>query len=694
MPITVTGDVAHLATEHSSYVIELAGSVRLLHWDDAVADDDLAMLSAHPPRPTGLASASLAPSGHTEIVGYGGLDLRSPSFAAEFADGTRSVDLAVAGHRVSGDELIVELTDRVYPLSVQLHYRVRADCDVIERWLVARNTGETDDISLRSCLSADVALPEAGTRVSYLHGAWGGETRLDAVPLPSGRFELDGRGGYTSHRARPWFALDDGHATETAGAVWSASLAWTGSWRLAVERGGDGALHAGIGMHDLDFDYRLSPGESLQTPRVALLYSAAGFGDSSRRWHDYARRHLLRKLPPRPVLYNSWEATAFDVSLDGQTELARRAARIGVELFVVDDGWFVGRTSDHAGLGDWRPDQQKLPGGLDPLISRVRELGMSFGLWVEPEMVNADSELYREHPDWVYHFPTRPRSERRHQLVLNLARDDVADFVYSTLDGLLRAHDISFIKWDFNRPIADAGWPDEPHGNPQRLWVGHVENLYSILERLRAAYPDVLIEACAGGGGRIDLGMIGRTDQVWISDNTDPYDRVELQYGYSQAYPPETMVSWVTDEVSHINGRSSSLEYRFHVSMAGVLGIGADLTGWTEQDFTTAAGLVAQYKDWREIIQHGRQYRIGTVPATDGVRAVQYVADDGARSIIFLYAHGRSFGENSVRVMPAGLDPDRSYRCNGGCFSGRLLAAHGIDLPVRGDTASTAVTLD
>ncbi|HEX3816555.1 MAG TPA: alpha-galactosidase [Mycobacteriales bacterium] len=689
----------HLSTARSSYLIaEGSGRLRNLHWGGPLTDADTAALAELPPGVAGP-SASFDVSGSDEITPYGGRELRTPSIMAEFADGTRTLDLTVTDSSYDGNRLDITLTDAAYPLSVQLHYLVRDDVDVIERRATITNSGTAGPVQLHSAQTADIRLPAGATRLSYLHGGWGAEPQLDRVPLPEGRIEVDSR-GLTNHRARPWFAVDDGDAGETHGEVWSASLAWTGPFRIAVERSAEGRLHAVAGMHPLDFRYALQPGESLELPLVALHYSADGFGATSRGWHDYQRSYVLRTTGPRPVLYNSWEATYFDVTLAGQSALAERAARIGCELFVVDDGWFLGRRDDHAGLGDWTPDLEKLPGGLDPLISRVHELGMKFGLWVEPEMVNPDSDLYREHPDWVYHFANRPRTEARNQLMLNLARNDVREFVWSTLDSLLREHDIGFIKWDFNRPVTEPGWPEAPYDNAERLWVDHVRNLYGILDRLRADHPTVAFEACSGGGGRIDLGIIGRTDQVWISDNTDPFDRIALQNGYSQAYPVQTMVSWVAASPSHFNSRPASLAYRFHVSMSGVLGIGDDLTSWTEDELTEAAALVAAYKEWRDVVCDGDLYRLATTPVEALLAAVEYVAKDRRRAVLFAFGHGRSYRRSTVRVRLSGLDPERSYRVEGRpgvtepvVWSGRLLAASGMDLALRGDVASAMVTL-
>jgi Glycosyl hydrolase family 36 N-terminal domain/Melibiase len=400
-----------------------------------------------------------------EYVPWGGLRFDEPSVKAEFADGTRGVEWRFAGHRVSrrggASTLELDLTDAAYGLKVTLWYRIFDGFDVIERWAAIRNAGDRP-VVIRQAHSANWWMP-AGRRwrLRYLHGGWAAETQLAETTLGPGKLVLESRRGTTSHQLNPWFTLDpDGAATEDHGEVWSGALAWSGSWKIVCETTTAGRVHACGGLNDFDWAHELAAGEELVLPPFAGLYTAGGFGAASREWHAWQRTHVLGRgertgvatprfvsaglereaaaadpggagtggdvtadgPPLRPVLYNSWEATGFAVTEDGQARLAEVAARLGVECFVVDDGWFAGREHDRAGLGDWTPDRAKFPRGLTPLIERAGALGMRFGLWVEPEMVNPDSDLYRAHPDWVYHFENRSRTEQRNQLVLNLAR--------------------------------------------------------------------------------------------------------------------------------------------------------------------------------------------------------------------------------------------------------------------------------
>jgi alpha-galactosidase len=506
---------------------------------------------------------------------------------------------------------------------------------------------------------------------------------------------LTSRRGITSHHANPWLMLDAGEATEDHGRVWSAALAWSGSWRITVQRTPDGraGLTGGVG-HD-GTTVPLSPGEEFTTPRFAGLCTDGGFGAASRAWHAYTLGHVLPHPDEvAPVLYNSWEATGFDVDEVGQKALAERAAELGVELYVVDDGWFGARRSDRAGLGDWTPAPDRFPDGLGPLVETVHRLGMGFGLWVEPEMVNPDSDLYRRHPDWVLHFPGRPGSELRNQLVLNFARDDVADWAYGWLTRLVGEHGIDFLKWDMNRAFSEAGWPGERDGT-DRLGPKYVRNLYAVLDRLRADHPALRIESCSGGGGRVDLGILSRTDQAWASDNTDAADRIGIQHGYGQLYPARTMGSWVTDVPNQLTGRTVPLRFRFHVAMAGALGIGGDLTRWSEEELREGAALVAEYKKVRHLVQHGRLDRLSP-PSEDGVSVVQYTAADASQTLLLVWRRVPRHGAPRLPVRLRGLTPAARYRDarTGALHPTTVLAEYGleIDLP-HGDWSSTAVHL-
>ncbi|MFI7383694.1 alpha-galactosidase [Streptomyces sp. NPDC049813] len=673
-----------LTTPATAYALRVGAddSPRHVHWGAPLTLRQAAALPTYDGERSSFASTS-----GEELAAEGGPRFGVPSLLVRYADGARGVEWAYEGHEIEGGSLHVRLRDRHYPLGCTLHYAVHPDSDVIERRVTLRHLGtasadgaDGDPIEVLRLDSASWSVPAASAaRLSHTVGEWSGETQLRRVEAPYAETVFTSRRGVSGHFANPWLMVDAGDADETRGDVWSMVLAWSGSWRITAQRdhgGGPftvtgGAGHEGIG-------WRLAPGERHETPVFAGQFSTGGFGATSRGWHGYVAAHVLpRPDEVRPVVYNSWEATGWDVTLEGQRALAERAAALGVELFVVDDGWFGRRTSDRAGLGDWRPNPERFPHGLGPLADEVRRLGMRFGLWVEPEMTNPDSDLYRAHPDWVLHQPHRRRTELRHQLVLNFARADVTEWAFRWLDELVATYAVDFLKWDMNRAFTEAGWPGRP--DAERLWSGHTRGVHAVLDRLRAAHPALRIEGCAGGGGRADLGMLARTDQTWISDNTDADDRIAIQHGYSQIYPARTMSAWVTDSPNQHTGRGTPLPYRFHVAMAGALGIGGDLSRWPESQLGEARDLVELYKEIRPVVQFGEQYRLPD--------AVQYRSGDR----VVVLAWGR---DRSVRL--AGLDPSAVYvdDATGTVHDAAVLLTHGLPLRLPpGDRPSTVVRL-
>ncbi|MCH7230522.1 alpha-galactosidase [Glycomyces sp. L485] len=676
-------------TPNTSYVVALDDEDRLhgLHWGPALTTEQAASLLDLPapaPRPAtdGLdARLDLSP-GSALRWGQNGLQVR-------FADGTRDLELRFTHAETEERRLRLQFEDPHYRLDIAVEYTTRPDTDVIERRLSVRNR-KTEPVELVRADSATWVLPRLeGYRLSRLHGEWGAETQLTRNELAYGETHFGSRRGLTSHQANPWLALDDGTATEHTGPVWSTTLAWSGTWRIGVERtvADRVAVSAGAG-HD-PVAITVGPGESWQSPLSSGVYTEGGFAASADAWHQYALAHVLPHPEElRPVLYNSWEATEFDIDADRQAALADKAAAMGCELFVMDDGWFGARTHDGAGLGDWTPNPDRFPKGLGPLIEHVHGLGMRFGIWVEPEMVNPDSDLYRAHPDWVYHQPHRRRTEMRNQLVLNIARTDVRAWMEDRLDRLLTENEIDFVKWDMNRSFTEAGWPGAEH--PDDLWEGHTRNLYRVIDAIREKHPHVRIESCASGGGRVDFGILGRTDQVWTSDNTDAVDRIDIQEGFAQVYPARVMGTWVTDSPNPFTRREVPLDFRFHVAMAGVLAVGGDLEAWSESELERGAELVAAYKEVRPTVQHGRR----TTLRAGEVRGAQFRLGDEVA--VLAWRRGRSFGHDDPPLRLHGLDPAARYREAGTdrVHHGAVLAAHGLHLRLAPDDyASAAIRL-
>ncbi|MCK6577465.1 MAG: alpha-galactosidase [Anaerolineae bacterium] len=623
----------------------------------------LPRLEDYPPAPAPIEWASF--NGAASIIpleypGYAGTDYTEPCLKVAFADHVRDVVLRFDRADIEGDMLTLTLKDAHYPLTVQLHYQAYVEYDLIARWATVINAG-TAPIRLERVASAQWHVPFGGDyRLTHLSGKWYDEMHLRREPLLPGVKVIESRRITTSHQHSPFFAIDRGHADETSGEVWLGVLVWSGNWKLMAEVTEFASTRVSIGINDWDFDWTLNAGERFTTPYSLGTYSAAGYGNVSRALHNFIREMLLpHGRTPHKVLYNSWEATFFAVDEPSQTQLAELAAEMGVELFVMDDGWFRGRSLDNAGLGDWIPDAVKFPNGLNPLIARVNALGMDFGLWIEPEMVNPDSDLYRAHPDWAIHFPTRQHTQMRSQLILNLGREDVQDNLIAQIDWLLTHHNIAFIKWDMNRNVSEPGWAEL--GEQQReLWVRYVQGVYRVWGTLRERHPQVIWQSCSGGGGRADLGILRFADQVWISDNTEPTARLGIQEGYSMVFPASTMEAWVTDS----GAPYVPLSFRFHVSMCGSLGIGGHLLRWTSEQRAEAADHIARYKAIREIVQFGDQYRLISAQA-NAFSAVQYMSKDKRAGVLFVFRTHLPTPAILPPILLQGLEPEALYAIEG-----------------------------
>jgi alpha-galactosidase len=643
-----------------------------------------------------------------EFVSWGGGLYVEPDLKVTFPDGNRDLVLQYVSHTIEGNRLTLLLKDIAREVYVELPYQSDAITGILRRSAQVQNRTAAP-LTIEQIASGTWNLPRGmDYRLRYLTGRWAGEWSLHEQTIQPGKTILESRRGSTGAQNNPWFAIDrNGSNDQDSGNVWFGALGWSGSWQISVEQDQIQQIRVTGGPNSFDFGYRLAAGETLQTPYFYGGYSHDGIGGASRLLHRFELSSILPHAPNpklRPVLYNSWEATGFKVDEAGQEALAEKAASIGVERFVVDDGWFGQRADDHGGLGDWYVNPVKFPHGLKPLVDKVHSLGMDFGLWVEPEMVNPDSDLYRKHPDWVLNFTGRPRTEGRNQLVLNLARTDVREYVFHVLDTLLKENDIAFLKWDYNRNWSEPGWPAVAPEDQKNVYITYVQNLYSILEELRAKHPGVEIESCSGGGSRVDLGIMRYTDEVWPSDNTDAFDRLLLQDGFTYAYAPGVMMAWVTDSPTWVNHRTLSLEYRFLSAMQGSLGIGANLNNWKPEDFVIAKAMVAKYKQIRETVQRGSLYRLISPQGGSEHSVTETVSEDQHRAVTFAFLHSSQMLYPFPRIYLRGLKPDDMYRI--AAFDGKLSAGspavasgafwmqHGVDLDLRGDFQAAAFTLE
>lgn len=649
-----------------------------------------------------------------EYAGWGSGLYVEPALKISFADGNRDLVLHYVSHAISGNGVEVVLKDIERPIFVTLHYSIDPATGILARSATIENRG-TEAVTIEQAAAAAWSLPPADYTLNYLTGRWAGEWTLTQEPLDAGARVLESRRGSTGHQANPWFALQQGSPDENHGEVWFGALAWSGSWRITIEHDQLDAVRVTGGFNPFDFGYVLHPGEKLDTPIFYGGYSNSGLGGASRLLHQFELAKILPRTAAtasqprpklRPVIYNSWEATGMDVNETNQIALAEKAAALGVDRFVMDDGWFGQRKTDHAGLGDWYVNPEKFPHGLKPLIDKVHSLGMDFGLWVEPEMVNPDSDLYRKHPDWVLNFPGRPRTEQRTQLVLNLARPDVRDYVLGVLDKLLTENDIAFLKWDYNRNWSEPGWDQMPPNEQKDVYVNFTRNLYGILAALRKRHPNLEIESCSGGGGRVDLGILRYADEVWPSDNTDPFDRLSQQDGFTYAYTPQIMMAWVTDSPHWLNDRSTSIAYRMLSSMQGSLGIGANISKWNDSEMTTAKRLIAAYHQVQNTIVQGDLYRLISPRNGSEFSATQTVSHDQSQSVVFVFIHSTQEGRGFPILKLRGLDPAASYAVSSiegtlrtgspAVASGAWWMNHGMEMDenFRGDFKAAAFRLD
>ncbi len=668
----------HTATSTYCFGVGDDGQLRHLHWGARIRADDVIVEPLWALSTNDLLEDVMA----QEYPVHGGFRYNEDCLRVRWPDGGRESVLRYDGHTAEADGLAVAMRDEK-GLSVDLHYRV-LDSGVISRWAVI--TADAD-VVVESVASAQFTVPFQDLTLRNVFGHWGAEQQ-ELVQTVAGKVVLESRRGISNHHHNPYAVLSR-EATQTDGRVWAAALAFSGNTKVVVEQTQYGQTLLQLGINDFDTELPLAAGEVFTTPAVVAAYTEGGLDQISQILHDYGRS--LMRTGPKPVLYNSWEATAFAVDVQGQVELARLAARIGAELFVVDDGWFGRRNPDetggiHDGLGDWWVDPVKFPDGLAPLIEEVKALGMGFGIWVEPEMVNPESDLYGEHPDWIYREPGREPDEARGQYVLNLNLPQVQEFIFDSVDRLLSDNDIAYVKWDANRPMSQVG--------PRRdVWFGHIQALYAIVTRLRERHPGVAFEACASGGGRIDFGALAVFDDFWTSDNTDALDRLEIQRAYSLVYPPQAMRAWVTDVPNFLSQRSIPLTFRFHSAMLGTLGIGSDLTSMSEADLATAAQMVAQYKRMRPLMH--RFHRLEN-PSPNDYRLFQYDGDGGA--VLFAFLPSSRLGHKPTTVRLRGLDPRARYRFTHDWqhheASGEYLMNRGLRLWLQGDYASTVIVFE
>ncbi len=680
----------HLHNGRISYVMRVHdnGTFGHLHFGGAL---DPARSHAHL-EPTGFAGFKnrIGAPVPLEYPTTGSGDYRIPALTVELADGSTVLDLVYREHRIlpgkparpagdglpatyvesdgEADTLEVVLADALSGVRVELAYTIFRDVPVVARSARIHNDGPSP-VRLTGAMSAALDLPDARWEFVQLSGAWARESHIVTRRLRPGRQSVGSDRGASSHNHNPFVALRRTHTTEDDGEAYGFSLVYSGNFLAEAEVDPYDTTRVRIGISPNTFTWTLEPGESFATPEAVLVYSSAGLGPMSDALHGLYRDRLARgswRDRPRPVLINNWEATYFAFDETKLLEIAAAARDLGVELFVLDDGWFGERDDDTTSLGDWFVDRRKLPNGLDGLGAKVEALGIKFGLWIEPEMISEQSRLFEAHPDWAVGVPGRPRTESRQQLVLDMSRPEIVDHLFGVLSEVLASAPISYIKWDMNRTITEPFSVALPAQSQGEFFHRHILGVYDLYARLSAAFPEILFESCAGGGGRFDPGMLAFAPQAWTSDDTDAVERLRIQWGTSLAYPLSSMGAHVAAVPNHQTSRITPIATRAAVAFFGVLGYELDPTTLGADDQRAVADQITFYKTHRELFQRGRFVRLRS-PFEDGDNQTAWmvVAPDASRAIVGYYQVLNRPVPAADRLRLRGLDPKMVYRVSG-----------------------------
>jgi alpha-galactosidase len=702
----------HLQSERMSYVIQIInGYPAHAYWGKKLRMESNPQSFIHR---EGNLSLDRLPQ---EYPQYGSGDFRHPAYQVRLEDGSRVTELVYESHRIINGKpvleglpatyvehaeeavtLELELKDAYSDLVVILSYTVFQYLDVVVRSVRFENQG-TSTLQLLRALSASLDLPGSDYEMVYLAGAWAREAHIQRRPLGPGSTSIESRKGVSGHQLNPFVALASPNTDEIQGELYSLSLVYSGNFVANAEVDSFGTTRLSMGINPFDFNWVLSPGQVFQTPEVVMVYSSNGFGEMSRTYHRLYRTRLCRGIyrdSERPILVNNWEGTYFDFDTDKIESIAKAGAELGIEMLVLDDGWFGKRDSDKSSLGDWTPNLRKMPGGLTELADRIHSLGMQFGLWFEPEMISPNSDLYRQHPDWCLHVKGRRRSEARWQLVLDYSRSDVRDYIFNIMSGILSTVNISYIKWDMNRYLTEIGSELSTPEHQSEIAHRYTLGLYELLERLITKFPNILFENCSSGGGRFDPGMLFYMPQTWNSDNTDAIERLKIQYGTSLVYPVSSIGAHVSAVPNHQVDRMTSLKMRGDVAMSGNFGYELDLTKFTAEEKEIVKGQINAYKEIRKLVQQGDLYRLHS-PFEGNEAAWMFVSEDLTEAIVFYFRVLAEPNAAEHRLMLAGLNPDLNYYVESPdldsrfTWAGDRLMQLGLDIPnLRGDYVSTS----
>lgn len=682
--------IFHLYNDSISYIMMVLenGHLGQLYFGKRIHDrEDFSYLLERAPRPMTACvyeNDRYFSLEHTkqEFPVYGSTDFRCPMTEVLQENGSRISDFKYQGYSVQkgkpklqglpatytekeeeAETLCITLKDEVTGVKAQLSYTVFEMGGIIARNVLFSNEGE-QDVFLTQAMSLCLDLPDCDYEWVQFSGCWSRERQVITRPLTQGITSVGSMRGHSSHEHNPFVVLKRPAADERQGEVLGVSLVYSGNFLIQAEADAHDTLRILAGIHPSGFQWKLERNQSFQTPEAVLVYSDSGLNGMSQTFHKLYQKRLARgywRDRVRPILNNNWEATYFDFDEGRLLEIAEKAKECGVELFVLDDGWFGKRSSDHAGLGDWVANPERLANGITGLAEKVEQMGMKFGLWFEPEMVNKDSDLYRAHPDWILATPQRSQSPGRFQHVLDFSRKEVVDHIYEMMAKILREAKVSYIKWDMNRSITECYSNGLPSDRQGEVFHRYILGVYDLYERLTSEFPEVLFESCASGGARFDPGMLYYAPQAWTSDDSDAVERMKIQYGTSFCYPVSSIGAHVSVVPNHQVFRNTPLHTRANVAYFGTFGYELDLNKLTEEEITQVKEQISFMKEYREILQFGRFYRLKS-PFEGNEMVWMAVSEDQKTAIVGWYRILNTVNGAFTRVRLEGLNPDFQYR--------------------------------
>ncbi|MFW5718928.1 MAG: alpha-galactosidase [Halanaerobium sp.] len=712
-------NIFHLQNEEISYVIKILKNDQLghLYWGKNIKNAERLgryPISQHRPyeayavkNDTGFILENIA----REYPSFGQSDFREPAYQVESKNGSIISELKYKEHQIyrgkneleglpavyvereeEAESLEITLYDEVLDLEVTLSYTIFKDYPIICRSAHFMNKSN-QKIELKKALSMNVDFENRDFELLQLSGAWGRERNILRRPLEQGITKIDSKRGGSSHQQNPFAALVEPDTDEYSGEAYGFSLVYSANFTIQAEKNHYGKTRMTVGINPFNFNWLLESGQSFQTPEVVMNYSDQGLNKMSQNYHQLYQSRLVRgehREKQRPVLINNWEGTYFDFDTDKILEIAEAAAEVDLELFVLDDGWFGRRNDDTSSLGDWYVNEEKLPGGLEYLAEEINKLGLDFGLWFEPEMISPDSDLYRKHPEWAIQLENRESSLSRQQLILDLSRGKVQDYIIERVSAILEKANVSYVKWDMNRPMTEYGSLKLEADHQRELNHRYILGLYRVLEEITDRFPEILFESCAGGGGRFDPGMLYYMPQTWTSDDTDAVERLKIQYGTSLVYPPSSIGSHVSAVPNHQVERSTSLKMRYDVASFGNLGYELDMTKLNNEEIMAVKDQVNNYKEIRSLVQFGNFYRLRS-PFEGNFTAWSYVADNQQEVLAAFYQVLAAPNPREERLKLKGLNAEADYKeiQSGEIYGGDELMNYGIRVPqLKGDFTS------